>query len=256
MEHQKIETNKILFRKEGAPTIIFIHGLGGSLGSWFIYFVIHLIKDYQLLIYDLRGHGKSEYPVNGYKLKNHSEDLFNIINDEQITGEKYIVGYSYGGNIALQYAINYGKEVDKIIILDSPNPLRVDEKEIKILFDLKSILSNEGVSTSNSFLLEMQNEMNRKDIESRQLISYRDRLIKLSKTKFREEVITDTRFTDNQLKSITSKVKLIYATNGDCMDYGVTLLELIPKCAMQLLNADHQLVKTHNKEIIELIKKF
>lgn len=93
---------------------------GGPAGDGIIYhyvfpFFKKLEKEYKVVYYDQRGSGnaKGEPPINSLNLDQHSIDLYKIISSIKSKDDQasiYIVGYSYGGSIALQYLKNRQSE--------------------------------------------------------------------------------------------------------------------------------------------------
>ena len=115
--------NKIYYRKNKflkRPTIIFVHGLSGSSSAWFKY-EDKFEKKYNILSFDLRGHGKSLRPerFNDYAIHKFSEDLHKIIKKEKLS--KFIlVSHSFGNLIALDFLKKYQKLM-KAVIFVSPD---------------------------------------------------------------------------------------------------------------------------------------
>lgn len=100
------------------PTIICIHGLGGTSLSFLE--VANLIKEkYHIFSVDLPGHGKTtEFKTDKeYEIPNLLKWLCNVI--ELIEKDDfYLMAHSWGGCIALHYAVNFPKKVKKILLLD------------------------------------------------------------------------------------------------------------------------------------------
>ncbi|BFI74033.1 alpha/beta fold hydrolase [Sulfurisphaera ohwakuensis] len=103
-------------------TIILIHHLAGSINSW-KYITPILSEKFRVLVYDLRGHGRSSIPPGPYKIEEHSEDLKGLIEELGIE-DPIIVGHSIGSLIAIDYALN--NYVKKLILIGAlykaPNP--------------------------------------------------------------------------------------------------------------------------------------
>lgn len=99
----------------GEKTIVFIHGLSDSLDYWRI-LTSQLTDEYQMLIYDIRGHGKS--PYEPFTIDLLVEDLHNLLLRLNIK-KASLAGLSLGGNIALAFAIAYPEIVEKLIIMSS-----------------------------------------------------------------------------------------------------------------------------------------
>ena len=66
-------------KDDNAPWVTFVHGAGGSSSIWYKQ-IRDFKSDYNVLLIDLRGHGKSKKPIYE-KLKSYS---FDTIGDEVI----------------------------------------------------------------------------------------------------------------------------------------------------------------------------
>ena len=89
--------------KKDRLTLVFIHGLTGSSSAWIPYEKIFEDK-YNILTYDIRGHGKSKkYPrYEDYEIKKFAEDLHSLILHLNIS--KFIlISHSFGTLIAAEY---------------------------------------------------------------------------------------------------------------------------------------------------------
>lgn len=71
----------------------------------------------------MRGFGKSSLPSGTYS---HSEDLHELLKELNIQNPK-IVGHSFGGEIAVEYALRYPNEVNNLVLI---SPSRRDVKLI------------------------------------------------------------------------------------------------------------------------------
>ena len=95
----------------GIPVIL-IHGNSFDHTVWKKQFESDQLKNYRLIAYDLRGHGKSIHfnePLNyknQYSLKLHAEDLSAVLKYYGLK-EAILVGWSLGGNITLHYLSNH-----------------------------------------------------------------------------------------------------------------------------------------------------
>ena len=106
---------------EGDP-IVLIHGFGLDSRIWGKH-VEELSKTNKVITYDLRGFGKSSLPSGTYS---HSEDLHELLKELNIQNPK-IVGHSFGGEIAVEYALRYPNEVNNLVLI---SPSRRDVKLI------------------------------------------------------------------------------------------------------------------------------
>ncbi|SDA58038.1 alpha/beta fold hydrolase [Methanobrevibacter millerae] len=106
-----------LLEGDGDKTIVFIHGLSDSLLYWLPLTSV-LKSDYMVLSYDLRGHGESELGFDEFTVDLLSDDLHNLLNDLGID-EASLIGLSLGGNVALNFALNYPDFTDKLVLMST-----------------------------------------------------------------------------------------------------------------------------------------
>ncbi|MBI3888510.1 alpha/beta hydrolase [Candidatus Nomurabacteria bacterium] len=84
-------------------TLVFAHGAGGSSSAWLPYEKIFENK-YNILSYDIRGHGKSKKYLNyeDYEIKKFAFDLHDLVNYLKI--HKFIlISNSFAGLVAFEY---------------------------------------------------------------------------------------------------------------------------------------------------------
>jgi len=99
------------------PPIVFIHGLGMDHSMWDLQ-VPEFSKNYQLIVYDLRGHGQSQSPDHPYSIELFADDLDLFLHYLGLK-KAILLGLSLGGRIALRFALKYPKEVQALILADA-----------------------------------------------------------------------------------------------------------------------------------------
>ena len=99
-------------------TIVFIHGLGANLAFWFMSVGRQLARDYKIVTYDLRGHGKSGMPKSGYRLPHMTDDLQALL-DKLEVDKAHVVGHSFGARVALAHTIQNPDRVETLSIADT-----------------------------------------------------------------------------------------------------------------------------------------
>lgn len=100
--------------------VVFLHGLMAFSANWRK--IANKIEDqYQCLIYDQRGHGRSFKPDSGYSPEILAEDL-NKMTDELGWQKFHLVGHSMGARVAIVFASKYPSKVKSLTIEDiGPN---------------------------------------------------------------------------------------------------------------------------------------
>jgi len=93
---------KIYYEVEGiGPPLVLAYGLSSSIEDWRDLGYVELLKhDFQLILVDARGHGKSSKPHDptAYTVKVRVEDYVAVLNDLALE-KAHFLGYSTGGSV-------------------------------------------------------------------------------------------------------------------------------------------------------------
>jgi len=86
------------------PTIVLLHGVGMNKSIWAPE-VNLLCESFDVLIYDMWGHGESDLPNRELSLTDYTHQLVDLLKELEI-GSAVVAGHSMGALIALDFAIN------------------------------------------------------------------------------------------------------------------------------------------------------
>ncbi|MFC1780232.1 alpha/beta fold hydrolase [Patescibacteria group bacterium] len=117
MQNGFLEYNKgkIFYQIDGdGEPIVFIHGFSLDHRMWTKQ-VEYFSKYYQVITYDMRGFGKSSIPASEYS---HHEDLNALLKFLKIK-KAHIIGLSLGGEVAIDFTLEYLSEVESLTLLSS-----------------------------------------------------------------------------------------------------------------------------------------
>ena len=107
-----------------APVVVFVHGLlTDSLASY--YFTLgpaFAAAGVDVIMYDLRGHGRSDRPAGGYHLEAFVDDLAALLAALGETRPVHVVGNSFGGTVAAGLAAWYPELVATVTMIESEPP--------------------------------------------------------------------------------------------------------------------------------------
>ncbi|MER7169606.1 alpha/beta hydrolase [Micromonospora sp. NPDC000207] len=106
------------------PTAVLIHGMASdTMASWYFTLAEPLARaGFPTLLYDLRGHGRSERPATGYALDDFVDDLEALLAGSGVTGPILLFGNSFGGTIAFGYAARRPERVAGVVAVESSPP--------------------------------------------------------------------------------------------------------------------------------------
>lgn len=125
---------------EGTP-IVLIHGFGLDGRMWKKQ-AEELSKTNKVVTYDMRGFGKSSLPIGKYS---HQEDLHELLKSLGIS-EMDIVGHSFGGEVATEYALKYPSEVNSLVLVSPAlSGIKGDSTEWEVLIELGKNGDIEGI---------------------------------------------------------------------------------------------------------------
>lgn len=114
--------NKILYSESlgtGTPVVL-LPGMLGTTKSWRPVAEI-LAKNHQITAIDLLGFGRSPAPQNiEYSMDDHTQSIFDTVEEKKIQKPFALVGHSMGALIALVYARRFPKQVEKLILISPP----------------------------------------------------------------------------------------------------------------------------------------
>jgi pimeloyl-ACP methyl ester carboxylesterase len=99
---------------EGDP-IVLINGFTLDTRMWDDQF-LEFSKQYKVLRYDVRGHGKSAKPSD--EEYTDPDDLISLMKYLDIS-HAHIIGLSMGGSIAIDFTLSYPEAVDSLVVVDS-----------------------------------------------------------------------------------------------------------------------------------------
>ena len=99
--------------------LVLLHGFTGSMGQWVAARPL-LTDEHRVVVYDLRGHGRSDAPEDesSYSIQAYAEDLRALL-DHLGVQHAHILGSSFGGMVALEFAFAYPERCATLILSDT-----------------------------------------------------------------------------------------------------------------------------------------
>lgn len=101
---------------QGSP-IVLVHGIGSAIETWALN-VEALAQHHQVYALDLVGSGRSDKPLGSYSLVALAEFVKGFA-DVMELDRFSLIGNSMGGGIALQFALLYPQQIEKLVLVNS-----------------------------------------------------------------------------------------------------------------------------------------
>lgn len=115
------EGANIFVRSGGSgPVVVLLHGYAETSDSW-APLATALMKNYTVVVPDLRGIGRSSRPAGGYDKKTQAADIRAVVTTLGYDRAS-VVSHDIGIMVAYAYAARYPDKVDRLVVMDAPLP--------------------------------------------------------------------------------------------------------------------------------------
>ncbi len=160
----------------GAPTLLVLHGGPGAHHDYLLPQMLALADDYELLFYDQRGGGRSKTDDRApISWETHVNDLALVVAELEVDPLS-LVGYSWGGLLALLYSIEaaagrVSPMPDRLVLIDPAPVTRAYRAEFEREFARRQ---------SGADVARLRAELAASDLRERDPDAYRQRAFELS----------------------------------------------------------------------------
>ena len=163
------------YGEPGAPRLLVLHGGPGADHRYLLPQMLELARDHELVLYDQRGGGRSKTDARSpVTWRTHVEDLDLVVAELEL-GVPSIVGYSWGGLLALLAAVERarrGETAPRLLALIDPAPLT---RQYRAEFEREFAARQAG-----SAVAELRAELAASGLRERDPEAYRQRNFELS----------------------------------------------------------------------------
>jgi pimeloyl-ACP methyl ester carboxylesterase len=215
---------------DGRETVVMIHGMLSNLSVYYFHIAPLIAQQYRVILYDLKGHGRSERARTGYGLSSMSGDLLALM-DALALDTVHLVGYSFGGLVALKTALLAPERIAKLAIIEAPDPADRDIADVFAGYSREVLI--DGIRFHAG---QAGRWMGKRQLER----NYDIYQFLLHETSFRADTAADTDFlTEPGLRHIRKDTLLVYGKNSGCVPAGNRLWLMIPRSRLVFLEGDH-----------------
>jgi pimeloyl-ACP methyl ester carboxylesterase len=102
------------------PAVVLLHGFGDT-GDMWVPLAVALMKDYTVVVPDLRGMGLSSHPEGGYAKMAQARDLAGIL-DRLGIAQVALVTHDIGNMVGYAFAAQYPSRTTRWVVMDAPLP--------------------------------------------------------------------------------------------------------------------------------------
>lgn len=231
------------------PTVVLCHGLVfGSMASWYFSVAAKLAQYYRVVMFDKRGHGKSDMAASGYDLATLVDDLSAVIDHTVPRGEPVtVMGHSYGALVALHYALQRKRPIRDLILIDAPLPA-----SRYVLPSLEHITTKEELNAHLPALLNSS-----VPAKSRRFERMKERLeYLLLESSLRADVAAAGDIADTELRNLATHTLCVYGRHSDCAAAGKRLGEKLPCVQLEWIDCGHYIMQEAPQELLSIIDAY
>ncbi len=248
---------------EGAD-IVMIHGVASNLALWHRDFVPSLAKRFRVTTYDLRGHGYSDTPPDRYSSADMAIDLKALLEHLKIS-QACLVGHSFGGLIALHYAVLNPTAVTKLILIDTGVPAVEPERKGVSLFEawkaglqrFGTFIPEEKGDDINYLIMETRKLRLASGIPQRALPRIDKLMYQLEKTALIEDCRAEAGLTLDKIVQVNHPVLLCYGERSPAMATCRYLQSHLPRCHSVIIQgAGHFHLLTDSQKLLVHLNRF
>jgi pimeloyl-ACP methyl ester carboxylesterase len=127
----RVDGTRLYYRTLGSgPPLVMLHGLGGTHQDW-EYQMPVFAQHFEVIALDFRGHGGSDRSGH-YSVPQFAADTWQVLDELKIRRFN-LLGYSMGGAVALQMALEAPARIERLVLSNTLSSFRTDTLGKRIL---------------------------------------------------------------------------------------------------------------------------
>ncbi len=207
-------------------TAVFLHGLVmDNLSSWYFTVANPAAQRADVILYDLRGHGKSERPRSGYALDDMVADLAALIEALDVSRPVVLVGNSFGGLLALAFALARPSGVAGVVLVDA----HLGDESFGA--QMATTLSLQGAERDRMIAASFHNWLGRHSRRKRNRLAETAAAL-VNETSLVEDMRRTPPLSGDALKAVSAPVLAIYGEQSELRARGESCLGGLRNCEL------------------------
>jgi pimeloyl-ACP methyl ester carboxylesterase len=220
------------------PVVVFVHGLVTDGLSSFYGTLARPVAaaGARAVLYDQRGHGRSERPPTGYSAANAVADLFAVLDALGHRRPVYVVANGFGGFIALNAALARPERIAGLVLIESYGPAvnGGDWSE-----NMLNTLGRAALALDHDRLADRHLAVGGR--RGARQAATADAL--LNGTSLLEDLAAAEPLRPADLSAVTCPVLAVHAEHSDVAEVGRLLLRSVPDCTLHVTKS--HVTKSH-----------
>ena len=210
-------------------TVVFLHGLVmDNMSSWYFTAANPMAERAEVLLYDLRGHGRTQRSESGYTVPEMVEDLAALLDACEVDRPVHLVGNSFGGLLAIAFALAHPERAASLVLVDAHISDEGWGAEMAGTLSLEGDERNAMIAESFKHWLGRRSERKRNKLgRAAEALVYETSLV--------ADLQASEPFSEAGLSALPCPALAIYGQESDVLDRGLELARMLPYCELRIL---------------------
>lgn len=213
----------------GGVPAVFVHGLVmDNLSSFYFTLANPVATARTTVLYDLRGHGRSERPATGYTVAELVADLAALLDALALAEPVALIGNSFGGLIALAFAAAHPARVRTLILIDAHDGTEGTAAQMTATLGLTGAARDQKIADSFASWLGRHSERKRTRLADSARALVED-------TSLVADLGASPPMTRAALAAIAAPTLALYGEHSDVRARGEALAATLPRCTLEVV---------------------
>lgn len=233
------------------PSVVFVHGLFIDNLSSLYYSLANPVAQAgaDAILYDLRGHGRTGQPPDGYTLDDSVEDLFALVDALGVGAPVHVVGHSYGASVALRAGLRYPDRLASLTLIE-PHCADTDDGGSWVE-DVADALTAIALC-SEALALPADEEVSPGTVRKLRALKTSDAF--LNATTMIEDVAAAPRFLAEDLAGLEVPTMAVYGEHTDLASSLAMIRESMPQCRLEVFpDVGHSVLRDATPRVLQLL---
>jgi pimeloyl-ACP methyl ester carboxylesterase len=229
------------------PPLVMLHGLLlGNMATWYWTAAPELARTHRVILFDLRGHGRSHRPPTGYDVDRMTTDLESLVSrltDEPVS----VIGHSYGALVGLSFALRRPELVRKLAVVEAPLPP-------SSFAELDAFLQATEGELVRSLPDALRTKLAAKRRQSARFVQSVRHLVE--ETSLLSDLRRAADVPDELLARLRCPLLAVYGTDSSCRSTGERLARVVPGASLVEMSGGHFLPLETPRALTGVLRRF
>lgn len=256
----QFKDNKLFYQSVGSenlPAVLFLNGFGGNAENWRA-IADKLKNKFYVTMFDFPGQGKSS-DIHSNDLEKLNLESVKVLSDQLNMQKFHLIGFSYGGRIALRYSAAHPDQLISLILI-STSPLDTPYR-LNLFKNWKEALGSQKMKDFCEHLLDFLHDKDYLAKHKAEILLLCDVFCSINKKEnlmsYLDDILKSKNILASELKKIDCPTLAVYGGNDRMADKEkFDYIKKIKNLRMEVLpNCGHVVSVERPVELTALIKE-